>query len=199
MNLLLPGFSSFLPLLIPLFTVICISVSILLLLHAEGSRSKRLLAYVMLAWGIAYVIRVLGILFGFMRTMESSVLDPFVLIAGNLYAIITLFYLLEVVRPGWLNPKRCLLVMSPYLVIIAFYFVVMYLLGETPVRLDHWDTLLINMGQFNVWYRLVIVFSVFAYITYLILIVYRYEVSYRQWCDANYASTEDMEISWLRF
>ena len=151
MNLIIPGWESVLQMLIPMCTVICIAGAILLLLHAEGSRSKRLLAYVMLAWGIAYVIRVLGILFGFMRTM----------------------------------------------VIVALYFVVMYLLGETPVRLAHWDTLLINMGQFNVWYRLVIAFSVFAYIAYLILIVYRYEVSYRQWCDANYASTEDMEISWL--
>ena len=155
MNLIIPGWESVLQMLIPMCTVICIAGAILLLLHAEGSCSKRLLAYVMLAWGIAYVIRVLGILFGFMRTMESSVLDSFVSIAGNLYAIITLFYPLEVVRPGWLNPKRCLLVMSPYLVIVALYFVVMYLLGETPVRLAHWDTLLINMGQFNVWYRLV--------------------------------------------
>lgn len=199
MNLIIPGWESVLQMLIPMCTVICIAGAILLLLHAEGSRSKRLLAYVMLAWGIAYVIRIFGILLGFMGTMESSVLDPFVLIAGNLYAIITLFYPLEVVRPGWLNPKRCLLVMSPYLVIVALYFVIMYLLGEAPVCLDHWDTLLINMGQFNVWYRLVIAFSVFAYIAYLILIVYRYEVSYQQWCDANYASTEGMEISWLRF
>ena len=199
MNLIIPGWESVLQMLIAMCSVICIGGAILLLLHAEGSRSKRLLAYVMLAWGIAYAIRIFGLLFGFMGTMESSVLAPFVLITGNLYAIITLFYPLEVVRPGWLTPKRCLLVMSPYLVIVAFYFAVMYLLGETPVRLAHWDTLPINMGQFNVWYRLVIVFSVFAYIAYLILIVYRHEVSYRQWCDANYASTEDMEISWLRF
>ena len=137
MNLIIPGWESVLQMLIPMCTVICIAGAILLLLHAEGSRSKRLLAYVMLAWGIAYVIRVFGILFGFMGTMENSVLDPFVLIAGNLYAIITLFYPLEVVRPGWINPKRCLLVMSPYLVIVALYFVVMYLLGKTPVCLDH--------------------------------------------------------------
>lgn len=121
MNLIIPGWESVLQMLIPMCTVICIAGAILLLLHAEGSRSKRLLAYVMLAWGIAYAIRIFGLLFGFMGTLESSVLAPFVLITGNLYAIITLFYPLEVVRPGWLTPKRCLLVMSPYLVIVAFY------------------------------------------------------------------------------
>ena len=177
MNLIIPEWESVLQMLVPMCTVICMAGAILLLLHAEGSRSKRLLAYVMLAWGVAYAARAFGILFGFMGTMESNILAPFVLIAGNLYAIITLFYPLEVVRPGWLNPKRCLLVMSPYLVIVAFYFAVMYLLGETPVCLAHWGTFLINMRQFNVWYRLVIAFSVFAYIAYLILIVYRYEVS----------------------
>ena len=100
MNLIIPGWESVLQMLVPMCTVICMAGAILLLLHAEGSRSKRLLAYVMLAWGIAYVIRIFGILFGFMGTMESSVFAPFVLIAGNLYAIITLFYPLEVVRPG---------------------------------------------------------------------------------------------------
>lgn len=63
-----------LQMLIPMCTVICIAGAILLLLHAEGSRSKRLLAYVMLAWGIAYAIRIFGLLFGFMGTLESSVL-----------------------------------------------------------------------------------------------------------------------------
>lgn len=199
MNLIIPGWESVLQMLIPMCTVICMAGAILLLLHAEGSRSKRLLAYVMLAWGAAYVLRILGILLGFMRSMESSILEPFVLISGNLYAIITLLYPLEVVRPGWLNLKRCLLVMSPYLLIVALYYAILGLLGETPVRLENLDALLANIGQFNVWYRLVITLSVFAYIAYLILIIYRYEVSYQQWCDANYASTEGMEISWLRF
>ena len=54
MNLIIPGWESVLQMLIPMCTVICIAGAILLLLHAEGSRSKRLLAYVMLAWGIAY-------------------------------------------------------------------------------------------------------------------------------------------------
>ena len=65
MNLIIPGWESVLQMLIPMCTVICIAGAILLLLHAEGSRSKRLLAYVMLAWGIAYAIRIFGLLFGF--------------------------------------------------------------------------------------------------------------------------------------
>lgn len=199
MNLMIPGWESVLRMLIPMCTVICMAGAILLLLHAEGNRSKRLLAYVMLAWGVVYSIRILGILFGFMGFMKSSILDPFVLISGNLYAIITLLYPLEVVRPGWLSLKRCLLIMSPYLLIAGFYYVILYLLGESPVHLESWDAFLANSGQFNVWYRLVITFSVVAYIAYEILIIYRYEMSYQQWCDANYASTESMGISWLRF
>lgn len=86
MNLIIPGWESVLQMLIPMCTVICIAGAILLLFHAEGSRSKRLLAYVMLAWGIAYVIRVLGILFGFMRTMFIMSAFCWILLDGNPYS-----------------------------------------------------------------------------------------------------------------
>lgn len=199
MNLMIPGWEDVLRMLIPMCTVICVAGAILLLLFAEGSRSRRLLAYVMLAWGVVYAVRILGILLGFMGFMKTDILDPFVMVSGNLYAIVLLWYPLEVVRPGWLNLKRCLLLTSPYLLVVGVYYTVLYLLGESPVRLEDWSSFLAGIGRFNIWYRLVILLSVIAYIAYQLLIIYRYEVSYREWCDMNYASAERMEISWLRY
>lgn len=199
MNLMIPGWEDVLRMLIPMCTVICVAGAILLLLFAEGSRSRRLLAYVMLAWGVVYAVRILGILLGFMGFMKTDILDPFVLVSGNLYAIVLLGYPLEVVRPGWLNLKRCLLLTSPYLLVVVTYYTVLYLLGESPVRLEDWSSFLASIGRFNIWYRLVIILFVIAYIAYQLLIIYRYEVSYREWCDMNYASAERMEISWLRY
>lgn len=198
MNLVVLGWEDILRMLIPMCVVLCTMGAVMLLLFAEGSRSRKLLAYVMLAWGVFYVVCVLGILFGFMNFRKSDILAQFDLISGNLYAIVLLWYPLEVVRPGWLTSKRCLLLMSPYLLVVGTYYLVLHLLGESPVRLADWSDFLAGIGQFNVWYRLVILFSVVAYIVYQLLIIYRFEVSYRQWCELNYASIERMEISWLR-
>lgn len=199
MSIVVPEWDNVLQMLIPMCTVICLAGSVLLFLYAKGSRSKRFLASVMLAWGMIYAVRILGILFGFMSFMDSDLLAPFVLITGNFYAIVLLLYPIEVVRPGWLNLKRSLLITSPYLLIVGLYYVILHLLGESPLRLAGWDTLHVHITQFNVWYRLVMSLAVIAYIAYQIWIIYRYEVSYRQWCEANYASTQEMEISWLRF
>ena len=196
---LIPKWEAVLQMLIPMCATICIAGAILLLVHTEGSRSRKLLAYIMLAWGVIYVIRILGILLGFMSAMKTDILAPFILISGNLYAISLLWYPLEIVRPGWLNLKRCLLIMLPYLLVAGIYLTVLFLLGETPVRLGNMDAFLSNIRQFNVWYRLVISFSVIAYVVYQLRLIYRYELSYRQWCDANYASADGMEISWLRY
>lgn len=199
MNLMIPTWEAVLQMLIPMCTTICIAGAILLLFHTEGSRSRKLLAYVMLAWGAVYAIRVFGILTGFMNFMKNDILAPSILIFGNLYAISMLWYPLEIVRPGWLNLKRCFLIMLPYLLVVGVYYTALFLLGETPVRLGNMGDFIANIGQFNVWYRLVIILSVIAYITYQLRLIYRYELSYQQWCDANYASADGMEISWLRY
>ena len=199
MELTFPGWEAILRMLLPMCTTICIAGAILLFLRGEGSRSKRLLAYTMLIWGVVYAIRIPGILLGFMSFMKTDVLAPFVLIFGNLYAIVILLYPIEIIRPGWLNLRRGLLITSPYLFIVATYYAIMYLLGESSVRLQHWDDFLTHIGEFNVWYRLVIALSVTAYIAYLVQLIYRHELSYQQWCDTNYASTERMTVSWLRY
>lgn len=199
METTLSGWEAVLRMLVPMCTVICLGGAVLLLLSSKNSRSRRLLAYIMLAWGLAYALRTIGIVLGTMNYMETPLLAPFLLIGGNLYVIILLCYPVEVLRPGWLNARRFLLLLSPYLAIVAVYYAVMFLLGETPVQLATWAAFRAHAGGFNVWYRLVILFSVTGYVFLLLHIIYRYEVAYRRWCETNYASMERMEVSWLRY
>lgn len=183
--------------LIPMCMVICIGGAILLFLRSDGSRSRRLLASVMLAWGLAYGCRMVRLLLG-SGYLHTDLLTPFILVGGNLFVIVLLLYPLEVLRPGWLNLKRAFLLALPYLAVVALYYIVLRILGRSPVRLHSWDDFLSHIGQFDVWFRLILTFSIVAYVALLLYIVYRYELSYRRWCDANYASSEQMEISWLR-
>lgn len=188
-----------LKMLIPMCTVICLGGSVLLFLCSKGSRSRRLLAGIMLAWGIAYVLRMAGMLLGHMNYMRTDLLAPFLLIGGNLFVIVLLLYPLEVIRPGWLNLKRAFLVTLPYLMIVLIYYIVLWILGESPVCLHHWNDFLLHIKLFNVWYRLVLTFSIIAYVIFLLHVIYRYEIFYQKWCEANYASSEQMEVSWLRY
>lgn len=193
------GWEALLRMLVPMCAAICLGGAALLFLCPVRSRSRRLLGCIMLAWGLAYALRSAGMVLGTMNYMKTDILAPFILIGGNLYVIILLCYPVEVLRPGWLNAKRFLIILSPYLAIVAVYYLVMYTLGETPVKLDTWAAFRGNARYFNVWYRPVILFSVTGYVFLLLCIVYRYEVTYRQWCETNYASDQNMEVSWLRY
>ena len=55
-----------------------------------------------------------------------------------------------------------------------------------------------HIGEFNVWYRLLLLVSIGFYLLSLLRLTWRYREVYQQWCQSNYAATEDMEISWLR-
>lgn len=199
MNTVVTGWESVLRTLIPMCTVICLAGASLLFHCSKDSRSRRLLAYIMLLWGLYYGARAISITFGTMTATHRGVLLPFILIGGNLYVIILLLYPLEVLRPGWLNPRRGFLIMLPYLGIVGIYYIMLFVLGESSVKLRDWNDFFANAGQFNVWYRLVILLSVVAYVLFQLYIIYRYEVSYKKWCESNYSSPEKMEASWLRY
>lgn len=111
-----------------------------------------MLAFIMSAWGLIYVVRVVGMLlevpgFNFTRT---NVVDTFVLVIGNLYLIILLLYPLEVVRPGCLNLKRTSILLLPYVSITLLYYIVLFFLGQKPLDLSDMNQFMEHIGEFNV-------------------------------------------------
>lgn len=193
-------YTSILPILITMAAVICLGGASLLFLRGRNNRSRRLLASIMLAWGIFYVIRILGTLMGNQNLYFTKVdiANVFLLTSGNLYLIILLLYPLEIVRPGWLNLKRTGLLLLPYIGVTLFYYFVLSLLGQKPLILSDINQFMEHIGQFNVWFRILMTLSIAAYLAYLFRLTWRYKEFYQQWCRNNYSDDETMNISWLR-
>lgn len=194
------NYTSILPILITMAAVICLGGASLLFLRGRNNRSRRLLASIMLAWGIFYVIRIVGMLMGNQNLYFTKVdiANVFLLTSGNLYLIILLLYPLEIVRPGWLNLKRTGLLLLPYIGVTLFYYFVLSLLGQKPLILSDINQFMKHIGQFNVWFRILMTLSIAAYLAYLFRLTWRYKEFYQQWCRNNYSDDETMNISWLR-
>lgn len=192
-------YGDILQMLIPMAMTVCLGGFILLSLRSSGSRSRRLLAFTMLAWGLIYLGRTVGLAFSLFDVADVGAFSPLYLLVGNLYLIVLIPYPLEVIRPGWFTLRRVSLLLLPFLSVTAVYFLGVAFLSQSPADLDSIDDMLDRVDEFNVWFRLVILLSVTGYLVYLFRTIFRYETSYRQWCEENYASTENMEISWLRY
>lgn len=180
--------------------VICIGGASLLFLRGRKNRSRRLLAGIMLTWGLFYVARIVGMLLGNQNLYftKIDIANTFLLTSGNLYLIVLLLYPLEIVRPGWLNLKRTGLLLLPYVSVTLFYYLVLFLLGQKPLMLYDIDQFMEHIGEFNVWFRLLMSLSIIAYLAYLFRLTWRYKEYYQQWCRNNYSDDETMNISWLR-
>lgn len=59
------NYTNILPTLLTMAAVICVGGATLLFLRGRNNRSRRLLAGIMLAWGLIYVVRVAGMLLGY--------------------------------------------------------------------------------------------------------------------------------------
>lgn len=193
-------YANILPILLTMAAVICMGGATLLFLRGRNSRSRRLLASIMLAWGVVYVARVVGTLLENLNLNFTSidVTATSVLVFGNLYLITLLLYPLEVVRPGWLNLKRTGILLLPYASITLFYYIGLYLLGQKPLTLYSMEQFMDHIGEFNVWYRLLMVLSIIAYLVFLFQLTWHYKRFYQQWCRNNYSDNENVNILWLR-
>ena len=194
------GYANILPILQTMAAVICLGGALLLLLRGRDSRSRRMLAAVMSIWGLIYATRVAGTLMGNsdLNFTNTDAADTLVLVAGNFFLIVLLLYPLEVVRPGWLSLKRAGMLLLPYAALSLLYYAGLYLLGQEPLLLPDTDQFMEHIGEFNVWYRLLMIVSIVLYLAFLFRLTWRYKEVYRQWCHDNYSDQKNIDISWLR-
>ena len=123
----------------------------------------------------------------YLNFTRTDVADPLVLVSGNLYLIILLLYPLEIVRPGWLSLKRVGIVLLPYVSVTLLYYIVLFLLGQKILVLHNIGQLIEHIGEFNVWYRLLMTLSIIIYLAFLFRLTCRYQKFYQQWCCNNYS------------
>jgi len=176
---------------------VCLGGGLLLLWKSRGNRARRILGFILLMWGCAYVLQLALFLSGRMQSYYSFSVE--VLIVGNLYVIVTMLYPFEVIRPGWLTLRNAARLLAPYAGIVTLYFLVLLLRGETIRPLASPADLLLHLGEFNVWYRIVLYLTVIGYIICAMAAVFDYEPRYRRFLEDNYASDKNMNVAWLRY
>lgn len=180
--------------------VICLGGAIFLFLRGQNSRSKRILSAIMSMWGLFYVVRIIGMLSGnpVLSFTEINVADPLLLAIGNLYLITLLLYPLEVVRPGYLNLKRIVALLVPYVPVTLLYYIVLHLLGQEPLALHDMGQFMDHVWEFNVWYRLLMILSIIVYLILMCRLTWYYKEYYQKWCRDNYSDDKNISVSWLR-
>ncbi len=172
--------------------------SIFLLLRSRGSRSRKLLGTLCLINSINVFTRVVTIP-DQLESLNQYVFDPLLITAGTFAGLILLLYVLEVIRPGWVGWKNGFLVLSPFLFLTVAYRLVLLLLGEPIRNLSDMSDMMAHIGEFNVWFRFVLAMGCFGYVIALNWSMSHYRTYYDQWCDANFANCEKMDISWVKY
>jgi len=177
---------------------VCFFAVFLLFSRSEGIRARKVLGGTLLAWGMVYLISFIRM--GEIERMgERGFIPLFGVVFGVLGGCSLMFYVLEVLRSGWLNWKRVLWILSPYFLAIAILIFALTV-GNMKVRhLKDPADFLIHIHEFNVWYRLVFLMLTIGYVCAMYTLFIRYAPRYQKWTEDNYSSTELMDISWLRY
>jgi len=88
---------------------------------------------------------------------------------GNILAFLLFIYPTQVLRPGWLNGWRAALLLLPVIILgIVDYFV--------PTNLLPW---------------------IMLYPTVIFLLLCRHVRKYRQWCEDNFSTMDDIDVQWI--
>jgi len=131
--------------------------------------------------------------------LDRGFMAPFALMTGMVASNFLLLYFIEVMRSGWLTLKRGILLLSPSVVSVIIFFVILRLAGLPLRKLDGMTEFINSFNEFDVWYRLVFLIIATCNVGGMGMLFVRLEPHYRKWTDENYSSTELMDISWLRY
>ena len=155
------------PILMSASTAVALCLAWITARHTEGNRMRRIWTWTLLIWGIcdgAYVIS-----WFFMgepiMNMGAYELTTMELALGNLLGWTLLLFPTEALRPGWLNARRALYQILPMFALVALDWLL-------PVNL-----------------RILIA----LYPVILLALLSTHVREYKQWCEDNFSSLEDID------
>lgn len=149
---------------------LCLSGAVLLVFHTDGLRVRRQWIFTLVMYAVCAILLLCNVS-SFMTNPNDSLmkLKVWEMVVGNFLAWLLLLYPTEVLRPGWMNPKR------------AF-------LQSVPV----WTAVLIDR-LFSIDLRILLA----IYPLFLVAFVIVHISEYRKWCEENYSSMDDIDAQWM--
>lgn len=125
---------------------------ILWMRRCDGDRSRLTLSFVWMFLALLFSSRA----FVDGQLVPSGVLPPVNLVGGLLMVTLLCLYPIEVIRPGWLNARRLLMLLLPAILI----GVIFYLSGIKLRQLQTFGDMLAHIGEPNVYWRLILLFGI---------------------------------------
>ena len=150
---------------------VCLVGAVMLFLHSDGLRTRKVWAWAMLIWGLAdlffllqtYYLNIPVLLVG------SDALTAYELLAGNFLGWLMLLYPTEALRPGWQNGKNAAIQLLPMMALVGLDYLL-------PV----------NLTPLIALYPVVLAGLLLSHIR-----------AYRIWCEQNYSSMERIDVQWI--
>ena len=167
---------------------------ILLILTGHGNRSKKILAFTNLAWGLLYLTLSICDYLN-IEICNYPIFSTKTLILSNFFICVMYLYPLENVYTKPLNTKNIFLLFSPPLLISLCYFSILYLTGEEIEDITSFTTFKASLGHFNVWYRFIIVACNLVYSFWLLRIIYASMKSHEHEKD----SENKEKMAWMEY
>lgn len=151
-----------------------ISGTLLFLQRAKNRRPRIYLALFMFVTATDLAYRLYVAYRAGVVTTVSEVLPIYVLVTGVAEILLMCLYPVEVLKPGWLNAKRWLLLSLPWLLVGA----VCVLIHPDFRNLSSFADMTQHLGEFNVWFRMLILLGcVVPYTILLLCIPYKWQQS----------------------
>ena len=153
-------------------SAVCFFGAYLLLTHSDRNTLRQSWAAVLLVWGSVDVVMWVTRYILDIKMIGGVQSDPLFnagVTLGNTLAFLLFIYPTQVLRPGWLNWWRAVLLLLPMLVLgVVDYFV--------PV----------NLLPLIMVYPVIIFFTICGHIR-----------KYRQWCEDNFSTLDDIDVQWI--
>lgn len=165
-------------LLVGVSTVFLLCGAVLWMRRHDGDRSRSFLAYTWLLFGLIFLTR---LVMGWVGIPVAERALPVANIMGGLLVVMFLYlYPLEIINSAWLSRKWAILFFLPGVLLVLSLWFIQPFARELFSFADIW----IYIGEFNVWYRLlVLLFGLSLYSVLLYFIPYNWMKStiYHSW------------------
>ena len=151
---------------------ICFFGIFLLSFHSGLNRIRRSWRTVLLIWGCIELL-VAFIRYGLNITavggLPSEPLYNMSVIIGNILASLLFIYPTQILRPGWLNWRRIVLLVLP----------------------------MIGIGLIDYFLPVNLIYLIMIYPAIIFVLLCRHVRKYRKWCEDNFSSLEDIDAQWI--